>query len=269
AVKFTAKGEVRLSVRPARSETGLRSELPVWEFVVSDTGCGIAEGELERLFRPFEQADASTTRAYGGTGLGLALSRRLAERLGGELTAESTLGEGSRFTLRLPAATATPPLDEEEPAGAVSAGPGEGQQDDEPLLGLRVLLAEDTEDNRRLLSFYLRRSGAEVETVENGRQAVDRLMGTDDEPPPDPPFDVVLMDMQMPVLDGYDAARELRARRYEGPIIALTAHAMAGDADVSDAAGCDGYAVKPISRDTLAATVLKAARRRLEAGSTV
>ena len=261
AVKFTAAGSVTLTVRPAAagsagSPAGAAAGPPVWEFVVADTGCGVPRTELDRLFRPFEQADASTTRTHGGTGLGLAVSRRLAERLGGSLTADSVPHVGSTFTLRLPAAPAAAPRD--RPADASAAGPPStaGRGGAGPLAGLRVLLAEDTEDNRRLLSFFLTRDGAAVELAENGRQAVDRLLAG---PAGGPPVDVVLMDMQMPVLDGYEATRELRARSYAGPIVALTAHAMAGDADVCLTAGCDAYAAKPITREALAAAVLTAA----------
>ncbi len=257
AVKFTQAGTVRIAVQPAAGVGPSPDGRPIWEFAVRDTGCGIPAADMERLFRPFEQADASTTRTYGGTGLGLAVSRRLAERLGGELIADSRSGQGSAFILRLPAAPAIPRAEPEwtpptEPSAASSVGG--------PLAGLRVLLAEDTEDNRRLLTFFLERSGAEVESVENGRLAVDRILDRTGEETVGPPVDVVLMDMQMPVLDGYDATRELRARGYEGPVVALTAHAMAGDADVCRSAGCNGYAVKPIGRGDLTAAVLSAAR---------
>ena len=294
AVKFTRTGAVTLTVRPAERPAvrpagridgrpdGRGAAEPWLEFAVSDTGPGIAAADLERLFRPFEQADSGPTRAAGGTGLGLSISRRLAERLGGTLTAASSPGRGSTFTLRVPAPAV--PADfaaASEPAAgpaskiiapaAVAARPdppAAPADDRRPLTGRRVLLAEDTADSRRLLTFFLQKSGAEVECVPDGRAAVDRLApgggdgggnGGRHAGGPAAGFDVVLMDMQMPVLDGYSAARELRARGYAGPIVALTAHAMAGDAEDCLAAGCDAYAAKPIGREALADCVLRAA----------
>ena len=272
AVKFADAGAVTLAVRRTAGESGAD---PWLEFAVTDGGCGIPAGQLDRLFEPFEQADASTTRRYGGTGLGLSISRRLAERMGGTLTAVSAPGSGSTFTLRVPAppvgapAPDRPPAEPTaEPATADPAGPVGGPPP-KPLTGRRVLLAEDTADSRRLVTFLLQKAGAEVVAVEHGRAAVDRLLPPNDGPgevPVDPAggfdpasgFDVVLMDMQMPVLDGYGAARELRARGYAGPIVALTAHAMDGDADVCREAGCDGYAAKPIGREALVNCVLGA-----------
>ena len=284
AVKFTAAGSVTLTVRPlapdAHCTDGTAAGVPRLEFAVRDTGPGIGAADRVRLFEPFEQADGGPTRAAGGTGLGLSISRRLAERLGGSLSVESEEGAGSTFTLRLPAepapgTAAGPPAGADglapaepapeppaRPVSAESAAPAEGPLD-RPLAGRRVLLAEDTEDTRRLIAFFLERSGAEVECVENGRLAVDRLApdpaaGGPVETPADGGFDVVLMDMQMPVLDGYSATRELRARGYAGPVVALTAHAMSGDAGKCLDAGCDAYATKPLGRDELVAHVLGA-----------
>ncbi len=294
AVKFTGGesggvksggGAVSLSVVPVAGPDGGRTRgggLHDWlEFTVSDNGCGIPADQLERLFDPFEQADASTTRKYGGTGLGLSISRRLAERMGGTLSAESVLGQGSTFRLRVPAPKCRtnptvaelalpsaprpldrPPTDRAEATLEPSSPP-------KPLVGRRVLLAEDIEDSRRLITFLLQKAGAEVEAVCDGRAAVDALL-----PPADAPrtaggpddrsngFDVVLMDMQMPVLDGYDATRELRDRGYQGPVVALTAHAMDGDAAECLAAGCDAYATKPIAREALVNCVLRAVAGR-------
>ena len=284
AVKFTDAGGVELTVRPADGPAaGRRGPTPWLEFAVTDTGCGIAADQLERLFAPFEQADASTTRKYGGTGLGLSISRRLAERMGGSLTAESEPGAGATFRLRVPAPPApvapfSGPLIAEAPAGPLAREPRRVAPPEpppapppKPLVGRRVLLAEDIEDSRRLITFLLRKAGAEVEAVGDGRAAVDRVWpprGAVDgraAGPSEGGFDVILMDMQMPVLDGYDAARELRDRGYDGPIVALTAHAMDGDAAACLAAGCDAYAAKPIGREDLVNCVLRAAAGRFDA----
>ena len=296
AVKFTAAGSVTLTVRPLAPAGPLSGEdgaAPRLAFAIRDTGPGIGPEDRTRLFLPFEQADAGPTRAAGGTGLGLSISRRLAERLGGTLTVASELGAGSTFTLTVPAEpvpdpapaagrpapAAAPSPSRPDPGPAAPDRPAAGDRGpsaetpgpaaappvrDRPLTGRRVLLAEDTEDTRRLITFLLERSGAEVECVENGRLAVDRLApdpgdGGDPDPATAGGFDVVLMDMQMPVLDGYSATRELRARGYAGPVVALTAHAMAGDEADCLAAGCDGYATKPVGREELVDHVLRAA----------
>ncbi|HBS28634.1 MAG TPA: hypothetical protein DEB06_04085, partial [Phycisphaerales bacterium] len=215
AVKFTSHGAVTLAMRTEPDGAMV--------FQVRDTGIGMTPEQVGRLFQPFTQADATMTRRFGGTGLGLAISRRLAEIMGGTVSAASTPGEGSVFTLRLSAhwdsADLVRSLDEaaqEHRAGApvVVAQP-------DPLSS-RILLAEDGIDNQRLIAFVLRKAGATVEVAENGKIAARVALGAV------PPFDVVLMDMQMPELDGYGASTLLRQKGYDGPIIALTAHAMSG-----------------------------------------
>jgi signal transduction histidine kinase/ActR/RegA family two-component response regulator len=257
AVKFTPAGGVEVSVRivsPPRS-------MPRLQFVVADSGIGIAPEQLSRLFEPFWQGDASSSREYGGTGLGLAISRRLARLLGGDILVTSAPGTGSRFVLEIalvvvPPGTSTPNCQEsmpglrETPGGVVSepsrvdgspAPPTTGRP--ELLRGIRVLLAEDGADNRLLITCMLRRAGAEVATADNGRIAVDRALSAVCE---GMPFHVILMDMQMPVLDGYSATLELRKARYSLPIIALTAHAMADDRSKCLEVGCDEYTTKPV-----------------------
>ena len=239
AVKFTETGKVTIEVTcepPARA-----ADAGTIRFAVTDTGPGISPGTLARLFQPFAQGDDSTTRRHGGSGLGLSISARLARALGGEIAVQSMPGRGSTFTLRIaapishaaPTPTAPPPV-----------------IGDQPLSGVRLLLAEDCEDNQRLIGFVLRSAGATVETVNNGRAAVERLLRASGER-----IDIVLMDMQMPVLDGYSAVRELRHAGYSGRIVALTAHAMVGDREKCLAAGCDRYAVKPIDRAHLIGTL--------------
>ncbi len=249
AIKFTERGRVEVRVSFARDAQGGRLI-----FDVSDTGIGMSEATIGTLFRPFAQADASTTRRFGGTGLGLMVSRTLAELLGGGIAVRSEEGKGSTFTASvdcgdLAAITLVNARSIQQASADTAAAKA-------PLTA-RILLAEDGIDNQRLISTLLRRAGAQVEIAENGRIAVDKVMAADA-----PRFDVILMDMQMPELDGYSAARTLREMGYTGPIIALTAHAMAEDRARCIAAGCDDYATKPIDRVTLIAMCERWAKGR-------
>jgi len=244
AIKFTEQGSVTLRVSMSReASTKLR-------ITVADTGLGMTPEQLQKLFRPFTQADSSTTRRFGGTGLGLTISRSFARMLGGELTARSEPGVGSEFTFEL----ATGDLAGVEMINAamhaVAAAPGAagGAGESSDLVRGRVLLAEDGPDNQRLITAHLRRAGVHVEIAGNGRLAVQMM---DEASRSGRPFDLVLMDMQMPEMDGYTASSLLRARGFATPIIALTAHAMAGDRDRCLAAGCTDYLTKPINRGEL------------------
>ncbi|MEO2018267.1 MAG: ATP-binding protein [Fuerstiella sp.] len=252
AIKFTEIGGVRLKLQLIQSDF----EAPRLQFSVIDTGIGMEEEQIARLFQPFMQADSSTSRKFGGTGLGLTISRRLAEMLGGHIAITSTPGEGSTFTFLVD-------LDEED-VGKLVATPfvnPRASDDSENTqktreLSCRILLAEDGPDNQRFISHVLKKSGAHVEIAENGQQAVDMILGpqtpgSDTDHLPTPRFDVILMDMQMPVLDGYAATRQLRELGYTGPVIALTAHAMSGDKQKCLDAGCDDYVTKPIDRGVL------------------
>jgi signal transduction histidine kinase/ActR/RegA family two-component response regulator len=255
AVKFTEFGAVHLVARLINAD----SEWPLLQIDVIDTGIGIADNQITKLFQPFSQADMSTTRKYGGTGLGLTISKRLAEELGGDITVKSTLGKGSTFTVTV----ATGPLDGIElipcplaarhPAGFDIQTPASL-----PALNCRILFAEDGPDNQRLIGFFLRKAGAEVVVVGNGQAAYDSALAALAD---GNPFDVILMDMQMPTMDGYEATRKLREAGYSGPVIAMTAYAMKSDRDKCLAAGCDDYATKPIDRATLISTVAHYANR--------
>jgi signal transduction histidine kinase/DNA-binding response OmpR family regulator len=239
AIKFTeAGGSVRLTV-----SRQIQYFSHTIKFDVTDTGVGMLETQVRKLFQPFTQADESTTRKFGGTGLGLTISKRLAKLLGGDIDVTSTPRKGSTFSL------------------TINAGPREGAElidkldtaDLRPLPQLpavaagslrgRVLLAEDGEDNQELLSAHLRTAGAEVEIAPNGRVAVEKGRSGS--------WDVILMDMQMPELDGYGAATALRAAGVETPIVALTANAMAEDRAKCLAAGCTEYLAKPVERQQL------------------
>jgi signal transduction histidine kinase len=240
AIKFTERGSVTIEIdhRPG-------NERPLVLAVV-DTGIGVPPDRLDSLFEPFRQADSSTTRKFGGTGLGLAISRRLAERMGGTLSVASVVGKGSCFTLHLPAVASGELV---TTIGSPIVDPAPPPANPAPLLvGKRVLVAEDGLDNQLLIRRLLERWGAVVRIVGNGREAVDDALAA---VTTDAPFDLVLMDMLMPTMDGYAATDELRCRGYAGPIVALTANAMQGDRDKCLAVGCTDYATKPFRRQEL------------------
>jgi len=266
AVKFTEVGGVTLVPRWLDSDGG-----GMLEVAVEDTGIGLTEEQQSRIFKPFEQADASTTRKYGGTGLGLSISQRLAEQLGGSIGVESRPGVGSTFRFRLaagagagsdlwtpgagPHQSASAATDTAPPSATRSAAAGPSPRSASSpsiaaraLSGCRILLAEDGPDNQYLLSHVLRKAGAEVVVAGNGRLALEALESDPES------FDLVLMDMQMPELDGYGASRELRARGNDVPIVALTAHAMEGDRQECLAAGCTDYLSKPVPFSVLVET---------------
>jgi signal transduction histidine kinase/ActR/RegA family two-component response regulator len=246
AIKFTEFGGVRVTVRLLEVEG--RTLL---QCTVTDSGSGISPRQMAALFQPFTQADTSTARRHGGTGLGLAISKRLAIMLGGDLTAESQPGLGSTFC-----ATIDPgPLDDVELI-AIDGDQELSREHSAPQLrsrdmahlNCRILLAEDGPDNRRLISFVLEKAGAQVVAVADGEAAVERALAARDA---GEPFDVLLIDIQMPHVDGYEATSRLRDAGYQAPIIALTAHAMRGDRERCLAAGCDDYATKPVDRHAL------------------
>jgi PAS domain S-box-containing protein len=254
AVKFTEEGSVRIVVTLVPSWRDGQSAV---RFEVIDSGIGMDRDAMDRLFEPFVQADASTSRKYGGTGLGLAITRRVAELLGGDVTVESAPGAGSSFTLIIPAGDLKGVAMLEDPAEAVhsyedsdaEAVPAGG----DPLVGVRVLLAEDGADNQLLISTVLRKAGAEVAIADNGRLAVEKALSE--------PFDVILMDIQMPEMNGYEATRALRVQGYTDPVLALTAHAMDADRERCLAAGCNEHLTKPINRQKMIRTVARFARR--------
>ena len=245
AVKFTAAGQVRVHARYDASDRTL-------EFDVEDTGIGIAEDMLEGVFEPFRQGDSSMTRRFGGTGLGLAITKRLVERLGGAITATSKVGSGSLFRVRVPAHPVAP--------GGVS----DVLESDTPSTGRmrnalaelrasgRILMVEDGPDNQRVIRHVLERAGYDVTSADNGLIGVELALAAVEE---GTPFQAILMDVQMPVLDGYEATRRLRASGYTGAIIALTAHALPSERQRCLEAGCDGFATKPIERLLLLETI--------------
>lgn len=250
AIKFTQQGSINIKVGiPKGLETPYRKMLFI---EVEDTGIGIPSDRLYSLFAPFSQAESSTDRKFGGTGLGLTISRMLARMLGGDLTVKSVEGNGSVFTLTI--AIGIPDhsvmlkkllLSEEKKTNSRSKKM--------PTLHSRILLAEDGIDNQRLISTLLCKLGAKVTIADNGQKAVEEAITASENKSP---FDLILMDMQMPILDGYGATQKLRSLGYEGPIIALTANAMSGDRQKCIEAGCDDYLRKPIESKKLFAAIL-------------
>ncbi|MHB1033201.1 MAG: PAS domain S-box protein [Pirellulales bacterium] len=249
AVKFTETGSVRLVMR------FVDGKHPALQFDVLDTGIGMTAEQAAKAFQPFVQADLSTARRFGGSGLGLAISKRLAPMLGGDVElVQTAVGVGSRFRLTVPAGPVGGAGGEERPPAAPHVAVEKGAPSAAATLppGCRILLAEDGADNQRLIAHLLGKAGAEVAVVENGQLAVDAVIAARDQRTP---FHVILMDMQMPLLDGYEATRRLRAAGYAGPIIALTAHAMKEDRQKCLDSGCNDYLTKPIDRATLLAAV--------------
>jgi len=229
--------------RSAKAGQSLRMQ-----FAVADTGIGIPPEKIGELFQPFVQADASLTRRHGGTGLGLAISKRLAKALGGDIEVASELGKGSTFTLAIDVG----PLEgvrllrvPQPPSAAQNQRPTD--QQDLALKG-RVLLAEDVADVHRVLTRILRNMRLEVDVACDGRAACNLAQQSKAE---GRPYDLILMDIQMPILDGYQATQWLRQHGWQGPVVAVTARATVEDREKCLAAGCDDYLAKPITADGL------------------
>ena len=242
-IKFTDRGRVVLRFGMETLEGGAER----LAFEVEDTGVGLSPEQLERVFRPFVQADTSTTRKYGGSGLGLTISQTLARLLGGDLTVESEQGRGSTFRVIIDPGPleGVRRLEHFPAAGARDPHPALPAAGGGPDLRGRVLLAEDVAVNRRLISTILLRAGIRVEEAENGRVALEKALAARDA---GQAFDIVFMDMQMPEMDGYEATRRLREAGYLRPIVALTSHSMSGERQRCLTAGCDDYMTKPFDR---------------------
>ena len=232
ALKFTEQGFVMVHVAPVPGPDGISTV----SFTIRDSGIGIPKDKLASIFEKFTQADTSTTRKFGGTGLGLTICRQLAELMGGAITATSEPGSGSTFALTIPFKQ---PAAQVEPAASAASTPGR--------LSGKVLLAEDYPANQRIARWMLERLGLEVTLAEHGKQVLDQLARDR--------FDLILMDCQMPEMDGYDATRAIRtsAAPYAGmPIVAMTAAALATDRDRCLAVGMNDYVSKPVQQEDLA-----------------
>jgi CheY-like chemotaxis protein len=244
-VKFTEKGGVRIEV----TREGGTAQRPVFRLAVHDTGVGFDPTHKDRVFGRFQQADGSITRRFGGTGLGLSISRELAQLLDGELDCDSTPGVGSVFwvTLPLPAVA--------QPESALAALTDDDAMPDAEHGPMRVLLADDHPTNRKVVELILQPLGVELVSVEDGRQAVEAYSAS--------AFDVVLMDMQMPVMDGLAATRAIRELEHETgrrrtPLFMLTANALAEHLELSRRAGADRHLSKPITAEKLIKALLEA-----------
>ena len=244
AIKFTNKGHVYLNISLEN-----RSGQPHIRFDVEDTGIGIPAEMQDKIFSSFTQADESHTRKYGGTGLGLAISSQLAELLGGELTLTSQQGKGSVFSLGIPAGLHVankPPLDR---GGMTHPSDMDGERTVQPRFSGQVLVAEDVEGNQVLIKALLNKMGLEVTIVADGNKALQKALTRQ--------FDLILMDIQMPHMNGYEATKALRKEGITIPIVAQTAYAMKGDDKKSLEAGCNDYLPKPMDHSQLVAILAK------------
>ncbi len=264
AIKFTEKGHITVTAQ-LTVPTNLKKSLI--SFDVRDTGIGMSPRQVDHIFKPFTQADETTTRRFGGTGLGLTISQKLANILGGDLTVSSEEGYGSCFTFTI-ASDQISTKDMITSSGSMgkillnAEAPSEqphpkAMASNRQLQGIRVLLAEDGIDNQKLIGLLLKREGVELTIVDNGQLAVQAIHESKYS------FDLVLMDMQMPVMDGYAATRQLRREDYNRPIVALTANAMNKDRDACLKAGCDDFMTKPVNKSALIKLVAQYAGREL------
>jgi signal transduction histidine kinase/ActR/RegA family two-component response regulator len=245
AIKFTDKGSVTIKARSLPDAKN--SKTGSIEFAIIDTGIGISNGQRENLFQAFVQADSSTTRRFGGTGLGLFLSRRLARLLGGDVVLDkSAHGRGSRFVITI--------AYQEASAATQSSASLHKEEIKNGYSNIkRILVVDDAADNRELFFHYLKKLGISADRIDmavNGRMAVDMAKAQK--------YGLILMDIQMPEMDGFQALAELKKLNYQGMVVALTAHAMKGDDEKCLAAGFDGYLQKPLSREALQQTLVRA-----------
>lgn len=250
AIKFTRQGRVQLIV----AASSIDPNEPVIQFDVIDSGIGMTSDQISRLFQPFVQADSSTTRQYGGTGLGLTICKRLTHILGGEISVKSEYGHGTTFSVTVK----TGSCQEQELVDQTTFDTEckntflQTTESNFTEMNYNILLAEDGIDNQKLIRYLLEKTGNTVTIAENGLIAFKKALEALDA---NSPYDAILMDMQMPELDGYAATKQLRSQGYLYPVIALTAHTMSGAREECLAAGCDSYATKPIQKDQFFATI--------------
>ena len=261
AIKFTHEGSIVIAYGVSPEQR--TSEIPIFFVSVSDTGIGIDEDSLQSIFRPFSQTDPTLTRQYGGTGIGLAVARQTAAMLSGYISVESQLGRGSTFTFTFPGQTTEPTPQERSQAqssvilpknhqviNSVKSGSQSGTP--QSLVGYRILVVDDMKINQIVIAKQLEKLGAVIEMADNGQTGIDSITAAEAR---GEPFDIILMDMQMPVLDGYQATRQLRANGYSKPIIAVTAHALPEDREKTLEAGCSEYVPKPVDFSRLTAVI--------------
>lgn len=262
AVKFTQQGRVAISVE--LNETFEKEQdHRVWlKFAVSDTGIGMTQKQMENLFQLFAQADTSVSRRYGGTGLGLAISQRIVQLMGGQISVTSEIGKGSTFVFMIPLPVAKTPAvmdqkTEGERGSEQDSGEEERQQWMKPLAGKSVLLVEDNLINQQIAAEMLRQADMHVVVAGGGSEALNRMAGES--------FDVILMDVQMPEMDGYQVTKIIRSHeKFKTiPIVAMTAQAMDGDREKCLEAGMNDYVAKPISAEDLYKTLSRWVGSRL------
>ncbi|MFG0250318.1 MAG: ATP-binding protein [Phycisphaeraceae bacterium JB051] len=265
AIKFTEKGHVTLTAQITEPHNLTNTLI---RFDVRDTGIGMSPRQVDQVFKPFTQADETTTRRFGGTGLGLAISQKLANLLGGDLTVSSEEGHGSCFTFTIASEqiNSADMIQTSGPMGKIVIDSGIPQEPtdtqtpaapDKLLAGVRVLLVEDGIDNQKLIGLLLKREGVDLTIVDNGQIAIQTIHDAEHS------FDLILMDMQMPVMDGYAATRQLRGEDYNRPIVALTANAMDQDREACLKAGCDDFMTKPVNKTALIKLVAQYTGREL------
>tara|TARA_B110001454_G_scaffold28073_1_gene27483 strand:- start:85532 stop:87610 length:2079 start_codon:yes stop_codon:yes gene_type:complete len=255
AIKFTEKGAVQVRVRWIGDQLAEDGTL---EMTVEDSGVGIKNDQVERLFQPFAQVDSSTTRLFGGTGLGLALSKKLAQALGGNVTLESTQADyGSTFKIQIKArpvpycnwVNGFKSLDQEREDISFE----NVEVTENSLKGINILLVEDAPDNQMVIGMFLNSAGAKVDFADNGYEGISKASEGN--------YDIILMDIQMPKLDGYEATRILRKRGFELPIVALTAHALMEERTRCLNAGCTEHFTKPVNSEKLISLVARLVRK--------
>lgn len=244
AIRFTERGSVRLEAWYEPTQAPVGGKL---HFTVTDSGIGIGGTRLEYLFEPFSQVEGAPDRRIGGAGMGLAIAKHLAERLGGAIAVTSVPESGSTFHVWIATGDVRHATMVTDPGTALAGQRGGARRTAIRIAG-RVLLAEDGPDNQHLIRVVLGKAGLQVDAVSNGRAAVERTLAALAQ---GNPYDVILMDMQMPEMDGYESTQRLRLEGYTGSIIALTAHALAKDRQKCLEAGCDDYVAKPIDREAL------------------
>ena len=246
AIKFTEVGGVSTKFKVENTPAGKHFIV----IKVKDTGIGISKHDQAELFKSFSQADASSTRRFGGVGLGLVVSKRMAQQLGGEVTLiDSRIGRGSTFELRIPCGDISEAVWMDNLFTGIVLPKNQALfQNFNQLDGKRILIVEDSEDNQDIFQFFLRSVGAVPDVVDNGIAAIRRVREND--------YDLILMDIQLPQMDGLEATRRLRIEGYKNPIIALTAHASSEEKQSSLDSGCNGLITKPVSQDTLIKQIL-------------
>jgi two-component system, sensor histidine kinase len=249
ALKFTEKGHVHVIFRYVKKGQNGGSK-DYLQFVVKDSGVGLDKAAIEKIFTPFSQADSSTTRLYGGTGLGLALARKLARAMGGDIWLDETApGKGSTFVIEV---LAPPTLDHKKITHFFNSEPEDQVATEnlgQNLKGRKILLVEDAVDNQLLITRFLQKSGAIIDIANNGEEGVKKALAND--------YELVLMDIQMPLLDGYEATSRLRQAGFKKPILALTAHALNEEREKCLLTGCNGHLTKPINRQQLIENISK------------